>query len=158
MTTTQRQAQRRGKYGDLIGIAEEVVERARRGLRHTLKVRGNRDEERSEGSAPGGPTRMSSYDLRAILKEGALKWNSLRSEIDEFPSRYVFDKHKEAAEYILDLPFEDFIGLDLNGVNLSGAYLRGIKFTQCDLTAATFVGSYLLVAQFNASKLYNVNF
>jgi IS5 family transposase len=40
MTTTQRQAQQRGKYRELIGIAEEVVERARRGLRHTRKVRG----------------------------------------------------------------------------------------------------------------------
>jgi IS5 family transposase len=40
MTTTQRQAQQRGKYRELIGIAEEVVERARRGLRHTRKVGG----------------------------------------------------------------------------------------------------------------------
>src|ERR1700747_1416479 len=39
MTTTQRQTQQRGKYRELIGIAEEVVERARRGLRHTRKVR-----------------------------------------------------------------------------------------------------------------------
>ena len=40
MTTTQRQTQQRGKYRELIGIAEEVVERARRGLRQTSKVRG----------------------------------------------------------------------------------------------------------------------
>src|ERR1700751_1672513 len=40
MTTTQRQTQQRGKHGDLIGIAEEVVERARRVLRQTSKVRG----------------------------------------------------------------------------------------------------------------------
>src|SRR5262249_39483394 len=40
MTTTQRQTQQRGKYRELIGIAEEVVERARRGLRHTRNVRG----------------------------------------------------------------------------------------------------------------------
>jgi len=39
MTTTQRQTQQRGKYRELIGIAEEVVEGARRGLRHTRKVR-----------------------------------------------------------------------------------------------------------------------
>src|SRR5215467_5041020 len=39
MTTTQRQTQQRGKYRELIGISEEVVERARRGLRHTRKVR-----------------------------------------------------------------------------------------------------------------------
>jgi IS5 family transposase len=39
MTTTQRQAQQRGKYRELIGIAEDVVERARRGL-HTRKARG----------------------------------------------------------------------------------------------------------------------
>src|SRR5246127_190819 len=39
MTTTQRQTQQRGKYRELIGIAEEVVERTRRGLRHTRKVR-----------------------------------------------------------------------------------------------------------------------
>src|SRR5262249_27561324 len=39
MTTTQRQTQQRGKYRELIGIAEEVVERARRGLRHTRNVR-----------------------------------------------------------------------------------------------------------------------
>src|SRR6516164_10571908 len=40
MTTAQRQTQQRGKYRELIGIAEEVVEGARRGLRHTRKVRG----------------------------------------------------------------------------------------------------------------------
>src|SRR5499425_528483 len=39
MTTTQRQTLQRGKYRELIGIAEEVVERARRGLRHTRNVR-----------------------------------------------------------------------------------------------------------------------
>ena len=39
MTTTQRQTQQRGKYRELIGIAEEVVEQARSGLRHTRKVR-----------------------------------------------------------------------------------------------------------------------
>ena len=39
MTTRQRQTQQRGKYRELIGIAEEVVEGARRGLRHTRKVR-----------------------------------------------------------------------------------------------------------------------
>src|SRR5215831_10334085 len=39
MTTRQRQTQQRGKYRELIGIAEEVVERARRGLRHTRNVR-----------------------------------------------------------------------------------------------------------------------
>jgi transposase, IS5 family len=39
MTTTQRQAHQRRKYRELIGIADEVVERARRGLRHTRKVR-----------------------------------------------------------------------------------------------------------------------
>src|SRR5215472_4528251 len=39
LTTTQRQTQQRGKYRELIGIAEEVVERARRGLRHTRNVR-----------------------------------------------------------------------------------------------------------------------
>jgi IS5 family transposase len=39
MTTTQRQTQQRGKYRELIGIAEEVVERARRGLRHTRNFR-----------------------------------------------------------------------------------------------------------------------
>jgi transposase, IS5 family len=40
MTTRQRQTQQRGKYRELIGIAEEVVERARRVLRQTSKVRG----------------------------------------------------------------------------------------------------------------------
>ena len=40
MTTTQRQTQQRGKYRELIGIAEEVVERARRVPRQTSKVRG----------------------------------------------------------------------------------------------------------------------
>ena len=39
MTTRQRQTQQRGKYRELIGIAEEVVEQARSGLRHTRKVR-----------------------------------------------------------------------------------------------------------------------
>ena len=39
MTTTQRQTQQHGKYRELIGIAEEVVEQARSGLRHTRKVR-----------------------------------------------------------------------------------------------------------------------
>jgi IS5 family transposase len=41
MTTTQRETQQRSKYRELIRIAEEVVERARRGLRQTGKVRGN---------------------------------------------------------------------------------------------------------------------
>jgi IS5 family transposase len=40
MTTAQRQSQQRGKYRELIGIAEDVVERARRGLRLTRNVRG----------------------------------------------------------------------------------------------------------------------
>ena len=40
MTTTQRRAWQRGKYRELIGIAADVVERARRGLRQTRKVRG----------------------------------------------------------------------------------------------------------------------
>jgi transposase, IS5 family len=40
MTTRQRQTQQRGKYRELVGIAEEVVERARRVLRQTSKVRG----------------------------------------------------------------------------------------------------------------------
>ena len=39
MTTRQRQTQQCGKYRELIGIAEEVVEQARSGLRHTRKVR-----------------------------------------------------------------------------------------------------------------------
>ena len=39
MTTRQRQGQQREAYRSLIGIAEEVVEGARRGLRHTRKVR-----------------------------------------------------------------------------------------------------------------------
>src|SRR6516225_2246001 len=39
LAITQRQTQQRGKYRELIGIAEEVVEGARRGLRHTRKVR-----------------------------------------------------------------------------------------------------------------------
>ena len=40
MTTTQRRERQTGKYRELIGIAEEVVERARAALRHTRKVRG----------------------------------------------------------------------------------------------------------------------
>ena len=40
MTTTQRHERQTGKYRELIGIAEEVVERARAALRHTRKVRG----------------------------------------------------------------------------------------------------------------------
>ena len=40
MTTTQRLGQQTGKYRELIGIAVEVVERARGVLRHTGKVRG----------------------------------------------------------------------------------------------------------------------
>ena len=39
MTPTQRQAHQRTKYRELIGIADEVVARARRGLRHTRKIR-----------------------------------------------------------------------------------------------------------------------
>ena len=39
MTTTQRQAHQRRKYRELIGIADEVVEGARRALRHARKVR-----------------------------------------------------------------------------------------------------------------------
>jgi len=40
MTTTQRHERQTGKYRELIGIAEEVVGRARAALRHTRKVRG----------------------------------------------------------------------------------------------------------------------
>ena len=40
MTTTQRQTQQRGKYRELIGIAEEVIESARMALRRTAKARG----------------------------------------------------------------------------------------------------------------------
>ncbi len=40
MTTRQRQTQQRGKYRELIGITEEVVERARDGLRQTRTARG----------------------------------------------------------------------------------------------------------------------
>jgi len=40
MTTTQRHQRQSGKYRELIGIAEEVVERARAALRHTRKARG----------------------------------------------------------------------------------------------------------------------
>jgi IS5 family transposase len=39
MTTRQREAQQRSKYRELIGIAEEVVKRARGALRQTRKVR-----------------------------------------------------------------------------------------------------------------------
>jgi len=40
MTTTQRHERQTGKYRELIGIAEEVVESARAALRQTRKVRG----------------------------------------------------------------------------------------------------------------------
>ncbi len=40
MTTAQRQERQAGKYRELIGIAEEVVERARAALRHTRNVGG----------------------------------------------------------------------------------------------------------------------
>src|SRR5215207_4067077 len=40
MTTRQRHEQQTGTYRELIGIAEEVVERARAALRQTRKVRG----------------------------------------------------------------------------------------------------------------------
>jgi len=40
MTTTQRHERQTGKYRELIGIAEEVVDRARAALRQTRKVRG----------------------------------------------------------------------------------------------------------------------
>src|ERR1700693_2441932 len=40
MTTTQRHHQQRGKYRELIGIAEEVIESARTALRQTRKARG----------------------------------------------------------------------------------------------------------------------
>jgi len=40
MTTTQRHHQQTGKYRELIGIAEEVVESARRALEKTSKTRG----------------------------------------------------------------------------------------------------------------------
>src|SRR5271166_4853860 len=43
MTTTQRHTQQASKYRELIGIADEVVEGARRALRHTRKVR-SKDE------------------------------------------------------------------------------------------------------------------
>ena len=39
MTTTQRQTHQRRKYRELIAIADKVVERARRSLRYTRKVR-----------------------------------------------------------------------------------------------------------------------
>src|SRR5207245_5241702 len=40
MTTTQRHERQTSKYRELIGIAEEMVERARAALRHTRVVRG----------------------------------------------------------------------------------------------------------------------
>src|SRR5258707_888109 len=40
MTTTQRHHQQRGKYRELIGIAEEGIERARTAPRQTRKARG----------------------------------------------------------------------------------------------------------------------
>ena len=40
MTTTQRHEQQTGKYRELIGIAEEVVERARAALKHTRTAHG----------------------------------------------------------------------------------------------------------------------
>jgi IS5 family transposase len=40
MTTTQRREQQTGKYRELIGIAEEVVDRARAALKHTRTARG----------------------------------------------------------------------------------------------------------------------
>src|SRR5258708_1082853 len=40
MTTTQRHEQQTGKYRELIGIAEEVVDRARAALTHTRTARG----------------------------------------------------------------------------------------------------------------------
>src|SRR5206468_1348000 len=40
MTTTQRHHQQSGKYRELIGIAEEVIESARTALRQTCKARG----------------------------------------------------------------------------------------------------------------------
>jgi IS5 family transposase len=40
MTTTQRHEQQTGKYRELIGIAEEVVDRARAALRHTRTAHG----------------------------------------------------------------------------------------------------------------------
>src|SRR6266702_8470889 len=40
MTTTQRHHQQSGKYRELIGIAEEVIESARTALRQTRKARG----------------------------------------------------------------------------------------------------------------------
>ena len=40
MTTRQRQEQQTGKYRELIGIAEEVLESARMALRNTRKTHG----------------------------------------------------------------------------------------------------------------------
>src|ERR1700756_322681 len=57
MTTTQRQTQQRGKYRELIGIAEEVVERARRGLRHTRK-----------GRAKDVPSQLALEELRRQIE------------------------------------------------------------------------------------------
>jgi uncharacterized protein YjbI with pentapeptide repeats len=124
-----------------------------------------RDQGPTEGSnlevmisAPESPTRMDRYRLAAVLKEGVVKWNGLRSEIAESPNRYALEKDEKAAEYILDLAHKDFMGLDLNCVNLSSAYLYGTKFTECDLTGATFANSYLLAADFKRSKIFGVDF
>jgi IS5 family transposase len=40
MTTTQRHEQQTGKYRELIGIAEEVVDRTRAALKHTRTAHG----------------------------------------------------------------------------------------------------------------------
>ena len=40
MTSRQRQQQQTGRYRELIGIAEEVIESARTALRQTRKARG----------------------------------------------------------------------------------------------------------------------
>jgi uncharacterized protein YjbI with pentapeptide repeats len=132
------------------------------------KLRQERTDRSNSPAAitpPESQTRMHGWNLAALLRESTPKWNSFRSEIVEFPNRYVFEKgyslsndNAKAARYTLDLAHEKFTELDLKGVNLSGVYLYGAKFSQCDLTAATFAGSYLLGAEFERSKLTNVNF
>jgi hypothetical protein len=79
-------------------------------------------QERIEGSnspaattPPESPTRLDPWNLATLLREGSLKWNSFRSEVVDFPNRYVFEtgyslaKDKDqAAKYTLDLAHQRF--------------------------------------------------
>ncbi len=85
MTTTQRHHQQSGKYRELIGIAEEVIESARTALRQTRKARGYASAGLAGALRSAGRSRKLRGD---IVQEMIARWCA-RSQADCRPSRRI---------------------------------------------------------------------